>query len=197
MFCPVTVMSSVWHQTAVTTNNSGDSVVLHKPLGPVSLFSLGKVNERSLSLHNHEAPLQLSTVLFWCVSLFPTAPLSNQLRSISDFLFSLINRGWPRGPKGSEPWPLKRLTDRPSSVCPVVCGLYPIDPRLPSFLQFSPFLFIHPSHSLFNPVMCLFITSKTMSRQNHNWKKHFGSISVSVRIKNTINFLINRLKNRA
>lgn len=39
------------------------------------------------------ALFQLSAVLFWCVSLFPTAHPSNQLRSISDFLSSLIN--WP------------------------------------------------------------------------------------------------------
>lgn len=89
-------------QNSLTTNKSTVLVIhLHYISFLVLLVCLGKVNECSLSLHNHVALLQLSAVLFWCVSLFPVARPSNQLRSISDFLSSLISWGWPRGPQGS------------------------------------------------------------------------------------------------
>lgn len=61
----------------------------------VLLLCIGEVNERSISLHNQVASFQRSAVLFLCVSLFPTAYPSNQLRPISDFLSSLITRAGP------------------------------------------------------------------------------------------------------
>lgn len=81
----------------------------------VLLFCQGRVNECSLSLHNQVALFQLSAVLFWCVSLFPTAHPSNQLWSISDFLSSVINSGWACGPEESwanEDIQRYRLTNR-------------------------------------------------------------------------------------
>lgn len=88
-------------QNSLSTNNNNTALAMQ--LYYISLWvlllCLEQVNECSLSLHNHVALIQLSTVLFWCVSLFPTAYPSNQLWSISDFLSSLINWGWPCGPE--------------------------------------------------------------------------------------------------
>lgn len=79
-------------QNSLSTNKSTVLVIhLHYISLGVLLVCLGKVNECSLSLHNHVALFQLSAVLFWCVSLFPVVRPSNQLRSISDFLSSPIN----------------------------------------------------------------------------------------------------------
>lgn len=64
-------------------------------------FVLGQ----KINVHFHYTTLQhwfqLSSVLFWCVSLFPRSYPSNQLWSISDFLSSPINSGWASSPEES------------------------------------------------------------------------------------------------
>lgn len=81
------------------SDSFSSSLVLHKSLGPVMFFRR-KVNESSLSLHNHVAAFQLCAVLFWSVSLFPMTHPSNQLGPISDFPSSLLKSSWLCGPKG-------------------------------------------------------------------------------------------------
>lgn len=98
----VALMAAVCHKIANPPITQPFSVTQSRYISLwVLLLCLGKVNECSLSLHNHTALFQPSAVLFWCVSLFPMAYPSNQLSSISDFLSSLINWGWPCGPEES------------------------------------------------------------------------------------------------
>lgn len=78
-------------------NNFDDALVLYKLFSPFTLSSESKW----VFIITTQPSCIVSAVLFWCVSLFPTAYPSNQLWSISDFLSTVINSSWARGPEES------------------------------------------------------------------------------------------------